>query len=217
MDKTFGLEGKTFLIAGGTRGIGRAISLQFARSGARVVANYVRDEQAAQTLLAEAGRESLGLTVCRADLTSAKGLAKLDKEVETVLTDLSGLVFCAATGVHRSFESMTDRHFDWTFSLNVRGFFDLALLLLPRFRRVRLHRGPVFPGGTAGRAFVFSGRRLQGSAGIAGPAHGRGAGAPRHPGQHPLARRRPDRGLVRDARWGSQAGGRREKVSARED
>ena len=135
MDKTFGLEGKTFLIAGGTRGIGRAISLQFARSGARVVANYVRDEQAAQTLLAEAGREGLGLTVCRADLTSAKGLAKLDKEVEAVLTDLSGLVFCAATGVHRSFDSMTDRHFDWTFSLNVRGFFDLALLLLPRFRR----------------------------------------------------------------------------------
>jgi enoyl-[acyl-carrier protein] reductase III len=135
MDKTFGLEGKTFLIAGGTRGIGRAISLQFARSGAQVVANYVRDEQAAQTLLAEAVRESLGLSVCRADLTSAKGLAKVDKEVETVLTDLSGLVFCAATGVHRPFEGMTDRHFDWTFSLNVRGFFDLALLLLPRFRR----------------------------------------------------------------------------------
>ncbi len=134
MDKTFGLEGKNFLIAGGTRGIGRAISLQFARSGARVVANYVRDEQAAQALLAEAAREALGLTVCRADLTSAKGLAKLDKEVETALTDLSGLVFCAATGVHRSFEGMTDRHFDWTFSLNVRAFFDLALLLLPRFR-----------------------------------------------------------------------------------
>lgn len=134
MDKTFSLEGKTFLIAGGTRGIGRAISLQFARSGARVVANYVRDEQAAQALLAEAAREDLGLTVCRADLTSAKGLAKLDKEVETVLRDLSGLVFCAATGVHRSFEGMTDRHFDWTFSLNVRAFFDLALLLLPRFR-----------------------------------------------------------------------------------
>jgi enoyl-[acyl-carrier protein] reductase III len=134
MDKTFSLEGKTFLIAGGTRGIGRAISLRFARSGARVVANYVRDEQAAQSLLEEAGREALGLTLCRADLTSAKGLAKLDHEVETVLTDLSGLVFCAATGVHRSFEGMTDRHFDWTFSLNVRAFFDLALLLLPRFR-----------------------------------------------------------------------------------
>jgi len=134
MDKTFSLEGKAFLIAGGTRGIGRAISLQFARSGARVIANYVRDERAAQALLEEAGREALSLTVCRADLTSAKGLAKLDNEVESVLTDLSGLVFCAATGVHRSFDGMTDRHFDWTFSLNVRAFFDLALLLLPRFR-----------------------------------------------------------------------------------
>jgi len=135
MDKTFSLEGKTFLIAGGTRGIGRAISLQFARSGARIVANYVRDERAAQTLLEEAAKEALALTVCRADLTSAKGLAKLDQEVEATLVDLSGLVFCAATGVHRSFESMGDRHFDWTFSLNVKAFFDLALLLLPRFRK----------------------------------------------------------------------------------
>ena len=54
MDKMFTLEGKTFLIAGGTRGIGRAISLQFARSGARVVANYVRDERSAQALRDEA-------------------------------------------------------------------------------------------------------------------------------------------------------------------
>lgn len=134
MDNAFSLEGKTFLVAGGTRGIGRAISLRFARAGARVVANYVRDESSAQALLAEAARETLSLTVCRADLASAKGLAKLDHEVETVLTDLSGLVFCAATGVHRPFEGLTGRHFDWTFSLNVRAFFDLVLLLLPRFR-----------------------------------------------------------------------------------
>ncbi len=134
MDRAFSLDGKTFLIAGGTRGIGRAISLQFARAGARVVANYVRDEQAAQALLAEAAREALGLTVCRADLASAKGLAKLDQEVATVSTDLSGLVFCAATGVHRPLEGLTGRHFDWTFSLNVRAFFDLVTLLLPRFR-----------------------------------------------------------------------------------
>jgi enoyl-[acyl-carrier protein] reductase III len=43
------------------------------------------------------------------------------------------LVHCAATGVHKPFEELTIRHFDWTFSLNVRALFDLVHRLLPRF------------------------------------------------------------------------------------
>jgi enoyl-[acyl-carrier protein] reductase III len=46
---------------------------------------------------------------------------------------LSGLVYCAATGVHRSVSELTTRHFDWVFSLNVRAFFELVKLLMPRF------------------------------------------------------------------------------------
>jgi NAD(P)-dependent dehydrogenase (short-subunit alcohol dehydrogenase family) len=134
MDKNFSLEGKSFLIAGGTRGIGRAISLQFARAGAGVVANYVRDDRSAQTLKEEAERERLDLLICRADLTSAKGLAHLDQFIGTNRDFLSGLVFCAATGVHKTLDHLNARHFDWTFSLNVRAFFELVKLLLPRFQ-----------------------------------------------------------------------------------
>ncbi len=133
MQGIFSLEGKAFIVAGGTRGIGRAISLQFARAGARVIANYVRDERSAQSLKADAERENLALAVCRADLTSTKGLASLDKHIESSLGSLSGMVFCAATGVHRNFQELTARQFDWTFSLNVRAFFELVRLLLPRF------------------------------------------------------------------------------------
>jgi len=134
MDNSFSLEGKSFLVAGGTRGIGRAISLQFARSGARVVANHVRDERSARTLEEDAGRESLALSTCRADLTSAKGLTHLAEYVDANLGSLSGMVFCAATGVHKPFAELKTRHFDWTFSLNVKAFFELTGLLLSRFR-----------------------------------------------------------------------------------
>ncbi len=46
------LQGRTALITGGTRGIGRAIALTFARAGARVVVNYARNDKAARDTLA---------------------------------------------------------------------------------------------------------------------------------------------------------------------
>jgi NAD(P)-dependent dehydrogenase (short-subunit alcohol dehydrogenase family) len=129
----FSLSGKTFLITGGTRGIGQAISLRFARSGARVIANYLRNEKAADQLKATAAEEGLAMVLCRADLTNKEGLEKLDRSIEEHGAQLSGLIHCAATGVHRPIEELTERHFDWTFDLNVGVFFKLVKLLLGRF------------------------------------------------------------------------------------
>jgi len=132
-DDLFSLDNKTILITGGTRGIGRAISLRFARAGAAVIANYLRNEQAAENLKQVATHEGLAITLCRADLTNERGLEQLDRALQECGPRLSGLVHCAATGVHRPIEELTDRHFDWTFNLNVRAFFKLIQLLMARF------------------------------------------------------------------------------------
>ncbi len=121
----FSLRGKTILVAGGTRGIGQAISIRLARAGASVIANYLRNEQAAEQLRAIASQEQLAITLCRADLSIDKGLEQLDLAIQEHGPNLSGLVYCAATGIHRPIEELTDRHFDWTFALNVRAFFKL--------------------------------------------------------------------------------------------
>jgi NAD(P)-dependent dehydrogenase (short-subunit alcohol dehydrogenase family) len=122
-----------FLVTGGTRGIGRAVSIEFARAGARVIANYLRNETAAYELKALAEAERLYLDLCRADITTDDGLQRTATAVEKADAPLCGLVHCAATGTHRPFPELTARHFDWTIGLNVRSFFKLVQLLLPKF------------------------------------------------------------------------------------
>ncbi|MGD0222965.1 MAG: SDR family oxidoreductase [Terriglobia bacterium] len=131
----FSLSHKTILITGGTRGIGQAISLRFARAGATVIANYLRDEKAAEHLKAIAMEEGLTLALCRADLTNQRGLEQVERSLQEQGSSLSGLVHCAATGVHHPIEELTERQFDWTFDLNVRAFFKLIKLLMPRFSK----------------------------------------------------------------------------------
>src|SRR5579862_149821 len=129
-NELFNLRNKTFLITGGTRGIGQAISIRFARAGATVIANYLRNEEAAARLKTTATNEGLAITLCRADLTSQRGIEQLDRSVREQCPYLSGWVHCAATGIHRPMEELTERHFDWTFNLNVRAFFQLSRILM---------------------------------------------------------------------------------------
>jgi len=126
------LSGKTFLITGGTRGIGSAISLRFARAGASVIANYLRDDKSAERLETIAKEECLSVALCRADLTTERGMEHLGSALEGAGPQISGFVHCAATGIHRPIGELTERHFDWTFNLNVRAFFRVTKLLMTR-------------------------------------------------------------------------------------
>lgn len=132
MNYRYALSGR-ILVTGGTRGIGRAISLHFARAGASVTANYLRNQKAAEELKAIAEREALSIELCRADLTSPGGLEQIERCIQEAGGSITGLVHCAATGVHHTIADLNVRHFDWTFSLNVRAFFELMQVLMNRF------------------------------------------------------------------------------------
>lgn len=132
MSEAFGLNGMTVLVTGGTRGIGRAISLRFASAGAKVVANYARNDDAAAALRDDAAADALSIETLRADLTLPKGLATVIERVTHSGDDVISLVHCAATGVHRRFDELTARQWDWTMALNARAFFELVHGMLPR-------------------------------------------------------------------------------------
>ena len=69
------LEGKTALVTGGSRGIGRAIAVELARAGAQVVVGYNSGAAEAEEVAAEIGGRAL-----QADVASAADAARLVEE-----------------------------------------------------------------------------------------------------------------------------------------
>ena len=124
------LAGRRFLVTGGTRGIGAAITRRLASDGAQVVANYARNDSAAQSFAADLAAAGLDIQLCRADLSRPTGLEELNKSLGD--QPLGGLVHAAATGVHGGLADISGRHFDFTFALNTRSFLELMKLLSPR-------------------------------------------------------------------------------------
>jgi len=73
------LEGKTALVTGGSRGIGRAISVELARGGATVVVGYRTGADEAEAVAAEIGGRAV-----QADVSSAEDAARLVDEAGDV-------------------------------------------------------------------------------------------------------------------------------------
>ncbi len=70
-------SGKRVAVTGGTRGIGRAVSLRFASAGATVTAAYLSNDRAAGSLLEEAAGLPGEIRVVRADVRTSEGAVAL--------------------------------------------------------------------------------------------------------------------------------------------
>lgn len=100
------VAGKRVVVTGGTRGIGRTISLAFAQAGAQVVAVHRSDTTAAAELarvLKEMGGDH---RVVRADLTDRAEIAELVDDVRTALGGVDVLVNNAGVDGHERIEQL---------------------------------------------------------------------------------------------------------------
>lgn len=116
-------EGKSVLVTGGSRGIGREIALRFADLGAsRVAIGYLRSDRAAEETAAELRARGTEPMLLRGNVGDPERVAALLEEAGR----LDVLVANAATGVIRPVLELEEKHWDWTLNANARSLFTLA-------------------------------------------------------------------------------------------
>jgi NAD(P)-dependent dehydrogenase (short-subunit alcohol dehydrogenase family) len=125
------LNGKIAIVTGSGSGIGRACALAFAREGARVVLVGRRQDR-----LETVAREMMDSALVLAADVSKPG--DIDRAVEKTIAHFGGLhVLVNNAGVLHvgTAEQITEKQWDETFNVNVRGLWLLSRAALPHLRK----------------------------------------------------------------------------------
>ena len=126
------LQGKTALVTGASRGIGRATASALAEAGARILVHYGRSAQDAESLVAGIRSKGGRAEAISADLATPAGATSLAKEVRSIVGErLDVLVLNAGISKAATIKDHTVEDFDNLFATNVRSPFFLVQQLLP--------------------------------------------------------------------------------------
>ncbi len=126
------LSGKTALVTGASRGMGRASAVALAAAGAQVLVHYGRGANEAEAIVAEIRKTGGRADAIAADLAAADGAHKLAKQARAIVGDrLDILVANAGISKAATIEETTVEDFDKLFAVNVRAPFFLVQQLLP--------------------------------------------------------------------------------------
>src|ERR1700730_6471902 len=126
------LAGKTALVTGASRGMGRASALAWPESGAQLLVHYGRGAKEADGVVAEISKAGGRADAVAADLATADGPNKLAKLVRDIVGGrLDILVANAGISKAVTIEDTGTEDFDRLFAVNVRAPFFLVQKLLP--------------------------------------------------------------------------------------
>jgi len=115
------LHGKSALVTGGGRGIGRAICVLFGRLGARVAVNYAREEAAAAATVAAVQKAGGEAYAARADVSDPAQAGRLVEETVARFGSLDILVANHGIWKRASIDAMTPEQWDETLRINLGG------------------------------------------------------------------------------------------------
>ncbi len=150
-------DGQTLVVTGGTRGLGRAVTLALLERGARVHATWTGNEFAAEALRTEAARFGDRLRLHRFDVADAGACEAFWSDLSAAPSGVQGLI--ANAGIRRDQIVGTMRVEDWraVLDVNLTGSFLMAkyavqAMLPQRYGRIVFVTSPSGAHGFAGQA-----------------------------------------------------------------
>ena len=125
------LQGKTALITGASRGIGRAIALDLASKGAHIVLNYVRNEEAAKKTQGDLEKIGAKVLPFQANVGDPKAIEKLVAAAGKTFGSIDILIHNAALGAFKPVHQLKINQWDLSFEINTRALLLLVQKALP--------------------------------------------------------------------------------------
>jgi 3-oxoacyl-[acyl-carrier protein] reductase len=121
-----GLKDKVVLVTGGSRGIGQACALGFAREGAQVVINYAGNDEAAQKTLGEIEKLGAKGKALKFDVANAQACQEAIEGIVKEMGKLDVLVNNAGIAIDGLVMRISEEDFDRQLDVNLKGAFLLT-------------------------------------------------------------------------------------------
>lgn len=144
------LKDKVALVTGGSRGIGRATAECFARLGANVVINYLKDHAAAGAAVAAAERSGVGALSVQADVSQTQQAEHLIDAALKRFGQIDFLVCNAGIWEGGPIDKMPEEVWDRTIELNLKSTWTVCHAAIPHMKQKRSGR-VVIVSSTAGQ------------------------------------------------------------------
>ena len=119
------------LVTGSSRGIGRAIASELARTGYSVCINYIRHREAAESLASELAAAGCRTITVQADVADGEAVAEMVRRTERELGHISLLVNNAGIAGQAQFQDITDEMWNRYLAVNLSGARNTIKAVLP--------------------------------------------------------------------------------------
>ncbi len=123
-DRAF--EGRTALVTGGTRGIGRAAAVRLALEGARVAVNYVSNAERAAETVAEIEKAGGTAAAVKGDVARPEDAERIVSETREALGPVDILVHSAGISIVEPASEVTWETWRRTMDVNLDGTFNMV-------------------------------------------------------------------------------------------